>query len=525
MAELASVLILMLLAVLLAIFSRRYKIPYPVLLVIGGVLLSLVPGVPRVTLEPAVVFLIFLPPILYRESWSNSWVELKEQARPIALLAILLVLVTTVSVAVVAHALIPQMSWPVAFILGAVVSPSDAVAAVAVTEQVPLPRRIMTILKGESLVNDATGLVTFQFAVAAAVTGAFSLIYAGLEFIYVSAGGILLGLGFAIFIGFLRDKLDDPPVEIALSLLTPLFVYLTAEHLHISGVLAVVAAGLYLGWKGPTMMSPETRLQWTHTWDTIIFMLNGLIFVLLGLNLPIVMQGLSMFSPLQLFTYACAIAGTVVLVRLITVFPGAHFPRFIRPRLKESDPAPPWQHLFVIGWTGMRGIISLAAALAIPYVDQYGAPIPHRELVIFLTFAVIVSTLVFQGLSLPWVIRMLGLHKDSSHRDQEANVRLSLAQSVLDYFQEKFVDLETIKPGVDVLKRSMEIRMRHIQSRFEKTEADGSVEALTDLRAKAISIQREQLSDMRRKGEISEELMQKIQHDLDLEESRLRRSF
>jgi Na+/H+ antiporter len=477
--SISSILILVLgllvAVVALAIIAPRLHIPYPILLVLGGLLLGFVPGLPRFTLDPDVVFLLFLPLLLSSSAWQTSWRDFHANLRPISLLAFGMVLLTTIVVAVVVHVLIPGLPWAVAFVLGAIVSPTDAVAATAIAQRLGIPQRIVTILEGESLVNDATGLVAYRFAVAAVVTGVFSLGEASLQFVVVSVGGIALGLVAGWSLSYVHRWLDNPPLEITVTLVTPFAVYLLGEEvLHVSGVLATVTTGLYLAWRAPTFFSSGTRLQAEAVWAMLIFLLNGLVFILIGLQLPgilaILNTTIAQRSPILLVWYAILVSLTVILARLVWVFPQALLPRLLSRRLRERDPYPGWRPVVLIGWTGMRGAVSLAAALALPVVTTEGAAFPERAFVIYLTFGVILATLVVQGLSLPLLIRGLGLHDDGASERQEMQARLTAAQAALARLDELASQNEVSQESAQHLRKHYEAQVRSITKRFKKAE-------------------------------------------------------
>src|SRR2546429_2333242 len=408
--SISSILILVLgllvAVVALAIIAPRLHIPYPILLVLGGLLLGFVPGLPRFTLDPDVVFLLFLPLLLSSSAWQTSWRDFHANLRPISLLAFGMVLLTTIVVAVVVHVLIPGLPWAVAFVLGAIVSPTDAVAATAIAQRLGIPQRIVTILEGESLVNDATGLVAYRFAVAAVVTGVFSLGEASLQFVVVSVGGIALGLAAGWSLSYVHRWLDNPPLEITVTLLTPYAAYLLGEEvLHVSGILAIVTIGLYLTWRAPTFFSSGARLQAEAVWEILNFLLNGLVFILIGLQLPGILAILNTTvarrSPILLVWDAALVSLTVILVRLVWAFTQALLPRLLSRRLRERDPYPGWRSVLLIGWTGVRGAVPLAAPLALPGGTGGGAAFPDPLCMIYLTFGAILSPLAVPGQNLP----------------------------------------------------------------------------------------------------------------------------
>ena len=398
-------------AVVLGLLSRLVRVPDPILLVLGGLILGLQPGVPQFTLDHNLVFLLFLPPLLYAGAFHTDWNEFRTYIRPIGLLAVGLVLGTSAAVALVAN-LTFGLPWAYGFLLGAIISPPDAVAAMAITKRLKVPRRLIAILEGESLVNDASALVAYRMALAAIISGQFSVVQASWEFVSVSIGGIAIGLA----VGWLatrihpfleRRKLTDAKLSITITLLTPFAAYFPAEHLHVSGVLAVVAAGLWVGNRCESVFSKELYEEARAVWEWIDFLLNSLIFILIGLQLRYILDELrDDYTMEQLVWYATAVSLTVIAVRLLWVFPAAYLPRILFRRIREREPHPPWQGVLVIGWTGLRGVVSLAAAMAIPPKLPDGSAFPYRGLILFLTFGVIFVTLVGQGLSLPWLIRL-----------------------------------------------------------------------------------------------------------------------
>src|SRR5438309_4017277 len=415
---------------LLVLLARQLNLPYPILLVMGGLTLGFLPGVPRVELAPNLVFLLFLPPILYEEAYFTSWRDFRANLRPISLLVFGLVLATTGAVAAVTHWAIPGLSWATAFVLGAVVAPTDEIAVVPIVHRLRVPRRIVTIIEDESLVNDAVSLVIYRLA--AVVRGVFSLAQAGIEFVLVSLGGVAIGLAGGWLVSQIVHRINDPPVEITLSLAVPYAGYLPAEKLGASGVLAVVAMGIYLGRKGSLLFAPQTRLQAGAFWAMLVFLLNGFLFILVGMQFPRILGTLSRIPISELIGEALLISATCIFVRLAWIFPTAYLPRLLSRRLRERDPSPPWQYPAILGWTGIRGALSLAAALAIPLTLPGGAPFPERDRIIFVTFGVILVTLVLQGLTLPALIRRLGIKDDGRAEDEENEARLRATEAGLD---------------------------------------------------------------------------------------------
>jgi CPA1 family monovalent cation:H+ antiporter len=434
----AEIFVGLLMAVaVLALLARKVSIPYPILFVLGGLLLGLIPTLPKVRLDPEWIFLFVLPPLLYPAALFTPWRDFRTNLRPIGLLAIGLVLFTTVTVAYLAHY---YMDLPLAagFVLGAIISPPDAIAATAIADRLKVPRRIVTILKGESLVNDATALVAYRVAVAAVVTGTFSLAHACGQFFLVGLGGNAVGLAVGWLAAQFHKRVDDAQIEITVSLLTPFVAYLLAERLGLSGVLAVVTTGLYLGMRMPELLTFRTRLQSGPVWEMLEFLLNGFVFILIGLQLPEVLSTLSgrSISVGKLIWYALLISLAVILIRILWVFPASYLPRLLFRGIRRRDPYPPWRQVAIVAWTGMRGVVSLAAALAVPLTLENGARFPGRELILFLTFVVIVATLVVQGLSLPLLIRWLGIQDDRSMEKEERDARLKANRAALEKLNE-----------------------------------------------------------------------------------------
>jgi CPA1 family monovalent cation:H+ antiporter len=524
----ASSLILLLLTaiVVTALIAKRFNVPYPIAFVIGGSLLAFVPRVPEFELDPQWVFLIFLPPLLFSGGWLTDWQTFRDNARPIGLLSIGLVVFTTGIVAVVAHQLLPQIGWAAAFVLGAIISPPDAVAAGAVFERFSVPKRLMAILDGEGLVNDATALVIYRFAVVAVVTGSFSLASASLAVIVVSVGGVAIGAGFAIgltqlFVLLRRVKLVDPLIGNAIALIAPYAIYLTCESVHVSGVLGTVAAGIYMSRKSNEIYSSEGRLVAGAVWDLLIFLLNGLVFLLIGLQLRSIVHD-PQFAEREVWI-GLAISGVVILVRMAWVFPAAWLPRVIFPAIRRKEPKPLWRNLFVIGWSGMRGIVSLAGALALPAAKADGSPFPGRDEIAFVTFCVIFITLVVQGLSLIPLLKWLRLDSGEDLNAHEIEVRVAALKAGI-------ARLRALEPGFDSTEEwevegrilgEYEYRIAHLSGHL-----DGSLNALDvafdhKLQQEALDAERREIARMRDSGEVPDEIFRRIQYDLDLADERL----
>ena len=521
---------------LLAQLARVLRVPYPIFLVLGGLAIGFVPGLPRIELAPELIFLVFLPPLLNSAAFFSSPRDLRAHLRPIGLLAIGLVLATMGTVAVVAHSLIEGLPWAAAFVLGAVVAPTDPVAAEAIFRRLGVPQRVNAVVGGESLVNDGSALVAYQVAVAAVVYNYFSGTEAGLNFLLVSGGGAVFGLVFALLALPLWGRLRDPSILITVSLLLPygahifaeeLPAYLLREDLHFSGVLAVVAYGLCQGWRAPRLFSEaSTRLQAVGFWKILVFLLNSLLFVLVGLQFPSILEGLREQTGAELLAYAALVSAVVVGVRLLWFFtvPYAN-PIFDRP-LRTRYPRAPWQERLVMGWSGMRGAVSLAAALALPLYTNLGDPFPGRDLIVFLTFCVILTTLVAQGLTLPAMIMSLRLKggEEESARE-ELRARVKVAHAALGRMERLCVDERVPESS---RQRMREVYEGRIQRYTERLEADGSGEGEHRERSVAWRRWRRELLDAERdtllalcdEGEIGPEAMRRIERDLDLEESR-----
>jgi Na+/H+ antiporter len=521
------VLALLLVVALLTVAARRIGIPYPILMTIGGLalglLLTLVPGLPRVDLAPDLVFLLFLPPLLFSAAFFTSPRDLASFARPIGLLAFGLVLATTLIVGVIVHTLAPAIPWAVAFLIGAVVSPPDAVAATSIAQRLGLPRRIVIILEGESLVNDATALVAYRLALVAAVSGTFSLGDAAISFVVVSVGGVVIGLFAGWVIVMVLGRVDDPPVEVLLSLLAPFGCWLPAEALGVSGVLSVVTAGIVVGRQAPRIMSSDTRVLGSGVWQMVVFTLTGVVFILIGLQLPTILDTLSASRSFgELASWAVVVAVTVIVVRLVWVFPGTYLPRLLSARIREHEPEPAPRNVLIVGWAGMRGVVSLAAALAVPLYVTGGARFPERDLVIFLTFSVIVATLVGQGLTLPFLIRWLGVGDDGSEAHEELHAREAAALAALSRLDE----LANEWPGhlelIDHLRERQQHATEHLEHDHESGEVPKDEEAIEHaiIQRAVIDAQRLAVIDLRDRGVISDEAVRVVERSLDLEELR-----
>jgi monovalent cation/hydrogen antiporter len=515
----SELLLLMLMVAVgaLSVLAGLVRVPYPILLVLGGLVLGFVPGVPRAELPPELVLVLFLPPLLYQAAFFSSPRDLRADARAITLLAVGLVLATMGAVAVVAHDLV-GLPWAAGFALGAIVSPTDPLAATAIARRLGVPRRLVTLLEGESLVNDATALVAYRIAVAAAVGGSFVAWEAGLRFLAGVAGGVAIGLLVGWLVAEVRRRLDDPPVEIVVSVVTGYAAYLPAERLGVSAVVAAVAAGLYVGWRAPELASPGTRLLGFSFWEVLVYLLNAILFILVGLQLHPILSELSDSSVATLVGQAALVSAVVIAVRLGWEFTVPYLVRMLdrRPsqRARRSGP----RERLVVGWSGMRGAVSLAAALALP------EDFPRRNLIIFVTFAVMLATLVLQGLSLPWLIRALALHRDDSEAREELRGRLRATDAALARLEELAAEEWTREDTVERMRGLYQFRRRRLKARGGYLADDGSQDrslAYQRLVRELLEAQRREIVLLRNQGEISNEVMHRIERELDLEDSRL----
>ena len=502
----------------LSILAGTVRVPYPILLVLGGLVLGFVPGVPSAELPPDLVLVLFLPPLLYQAAFFSSPRDLWANARPITLLAVGLVLVTMTAVAVVAHALVAGLPWAAAFALGAIVSPTDPLAATAIARRLGVPRRLVTVLEGESLVNDATALVAYRLAVAAVVAGSFTLWEAGLRFVVGAVGGVVIGLAVGWLFAEARRRIEDSVVEIVLSVVTGYAAYLPAELLGVSGVLAAVTAGLYVGWHAPELASPSTRLLGFSFWEVLVYLLNAVLFVLVGLQLNLILTGVSGSSALFLVGQAALVAAVVIGVRIGWGFTIPYLVRVLDRRPAQVARRVGARERLVSSWSGMRGAVSLAAALALPL------SFPQRNLIIFVTFGVILATLVLQGLTLPWLIRRLGVQRDDSEAQEEMRGRLRATDAALARLEELAGEGWTRDDTVERMRGLYQFRRRRLKARAGYLADDGAQDrslAYQRLVRELLEAQRREIVRLRNRGEISNEVMHRIERDLDLEDSRL----
>ena len=529
--------IIFILAVLISLSALidKLKLPYPVLLVLVGLIIGFVPVLPDLALDPDVVFLVFLPPLLYDAASRTSWLDFKANIRSISTLGISLVFFTTIIVAITAYYFIPVFGWPLAFLLGAIISPPDAVAASGIIKGLGLNKKVISILEGESLVNDASALIAYRYALLASITGSFVFWQAGLQFLLVTGGGIIAGLLVGYILIFIHKRIHNYPiVETSLTLLTPFLSYLLAEQTHTSGVLAVVSTGLFISWRSPEIFSYETRIQSRVVWDTLIFLLNGFIFILIGLQLPGILKQLPEYKISTLIGYGLLISAATILVRILWVFASASLSRFFRSKNKdgksitehaeENDDT--WKNVVIVAWTGTRGVISMAAALALPLTLRNGKLFTQRPLILFLCFVVIFVTLVVQGFSLPLRIRLLKVKPSVNEDKEEKELQLYLDKSTLHFIDYEFDP----KPNPDIVK---ELKIKYEQStaklvkeigthtRNERKKVQLPVRSLTPLQEAQIEIsrfQRDLLLKLHKDGNFSDTAIRNVERVMEIDE-------
>ena len=512
-------LLLLLCAVALGWLARHFNFPYPIALVLGGGALGFVPSLPQVPFEPHIILFLVLPPILYQAALATSWRDFKANSGTIGLLAIGLVIATTLAVGATLKFLLPDIPWAAAFAFGAIVSPPDAVAATTILSRLNIPRRVVTVLEGESLVNDASGLVLYKFAVAAVLTGTFSLSGAAVEFAAASVGGILAGLLVALVFIVIHRQLGDVFIEVLTSLLVPYVAYVAAESLHVSGVLAVVMAGLVRGRHAPVIASAEMRILSRSMGNMLVFLLNTLVFVLMGLQLSAVVARLPDESALDLMTGGALLCAVAIAVRFAWIYPALYLPRTLGITLRRRANAPPEAEFFIMSWCGMRGIVSLAAALALPAVLADGTPFPYRDVIVFFTFVVIAVTLVLQGLTLPLLIRRLHVGVDRSVLAERKNARGAMSRAA--------------SAAIDELaksKRAAPDLAWRINAEFAEKVADSHPDAPMSqhdaglaqlLRHAAIDAERQELIRIWREQQISDDVLHQFEEHLDYREAHL----
>jgi len=516
-------LLLLLFVIVFGLLARRLGTPYPIVMVIGGLAVGLVPGMPSITLKPDLVFLVVLPPLLYAAAWNTSWRDFRYNLVSIFFLAFGLVGFTVLAVSLLAPAVFVGFDWRLGFVLGAIIAPTDAIAATSIARRVGLPARIVDILEGESLINDATGLLALQFAIALVVHNrAPVLAGASLTFAWLTGGGIALGLLVGWVVDAIERRINDGPIEIALSILVPYAAYLAAEQIHASGVLAVVACGLFLSRRSVTFFSPAVRIQIWSVWESLNYILNGLVFVLIGLQLPAIRNSIQGYSLSALVLDGAVFSVLLILLRLVWTYPGAFLSWIIRTRIgHQSENPPPLRSIFVIGWTGMRGVVALAAALSLPTLLADGTPFPQRNVIVFLTFCVIFVTLVLQGITLPPLVRALGLAGAAGPNCEEREARRIVTEAAVSHLEDaRQRDTEPSAAIYDDLVRHYRQRLASLQSRPESRDDAAEHDRQLGLSLEAMRVERETVIRLRDEGRINDEVLRRIERELDLSESR-----
>ncbi|MCF2444482.1 Na+/H+ antiporter [Dyadobacter sp. CY345] len=516
---------------MLTMLSEKLRISYPIFLVIAGLLISFIPGIPHISLEPDWVFLLFLPPLLYSAAWNTSWKDFWYFKRPIGLLAIGLVVFTATTVAYLSNAMIPDFTLAMGFVLGGIISPPDAVAATSVLQGLKIPRRVVTILEGESLVNDASSLIVFRVALATVLTGQFIFWKAGIDFFVVAIMGIVIGVSIGYML-YLVHKLfpTTSSIDTALTLIAPYLMYIGAEHFHFSGVLATVSGGLFLSYRSNEIFSYNSRMQSQYVWETVVFLLNGIVFIMIGLQLPDIIEGLGNNSIGEAVFYAVVISIVTIVIRIIWVFPSTYLPRILSKKIRETEPKPSWPTVFVVAWSGMRGVVSLASGLAVPLTLANGTEaFPQRNLMLFITFIVILFTLVLQGLSLPYLIKWLNIKDDGGNEEeQEIAVRLRLATASLSHMQSSYGEDVQMIEAFSRLKDRYERMIENANNRLvEKENKSSTADFLPKYRTmlvEIVAIKRDELQKLRRERIYSDEILKARERELDFEEARLRDS-
>lgn len=525
----AVFLLLLVLVAVFAVVAERVKLPYPIVLVVAGLLISFVPHMPRIPLKPDLVFVIFLPPLLYYSAWNTSWREFRHNLIPIAMLALGLVAFTVMGVALVSDHFITALDFKSGFVLGAVMATTDAIAAASIAARIGLPARVVEILEGESLLNDATGLLALEFGIGMLETGETPTVSGGLlRLLWLMAGGIGVGLVVGWVAAWFERWIDDGPVEMVISVILPYAAYLAGEAVHVSGVLAVVACGLYLGRKSAGIFSPEVRIQIMAGWDSLNFMLNGLVFLLIGLQLPYVLAGIKGYSRWTLIEYGVVFSVVLIALRLLWIFPAARVAHELRRWIpgQQKEPMPGAKSVFVIGWTGMRGVIALAAAFSLPETLGGGRPFAQRNLIVFLTFAVILVTLVVQGLSLPLVIRWLGLGRKES-QEEEMEARRTVLETAIGFLEsEQREGGDEMAHGFEDLLHRYRHRLDAVNYGRSTEETSGADEAtyrrVRALAREAVHTERRTAVRLRDDGKIGDGVMNRLLRELDLTEARLK---
>jgi Na+/H+ antiporter len=529
MGNVALIIVLLFGITFLAVLSKKYNFPFPIVLVLSGIAISLIPGLPVISIRPEIIFLIFLPPLLHEAAWNTNWHNFRENKRPIMLAAFGLVLFTTLVVGMAAHYFIPNISWALGFLLGAIVSPTDAVSVASLTKNLGLSPKVITIIEGESIVNDASGLVAYKYAISAVMAGNFVFWQAGLNFLVVIAGSVAVGLVIGYCAHFILKKIPfDAVLLTAFTFLIPFSAYLLAEHFELSGVLAVVCSSFYLSYNSESIIANESRITIYAVWDVVTFILNSLIFILIGLELKDVLNGIVGYSVFDLIIYGLLISFAVIIARFVFVIPAALLPRKISKTIRETETFSS-KNMIVVSWAGIRGVISLAAALSLPLMLPNGDPFPKRDLIIYLTFCVILTTLLLLGLNLPVLIRKLKIIPYSIVAE-EYEARNIILNNTIDHINQNLTPVK--KEYLDNIKYKYEVKQKRIEKTdlpndyFEKGRsgmiANNMYNEYSKLEVDLIDVERNTLLQLQRTGKISEKIFRKIERELDLEETRIR---
>lgn len=513
---------------LLYLLSQRLKVSYPIFLVIGGLAISFIPGIPQIALHPDIVFLLFLPPLLFEAAWYTSWNDFWKWKRSISLLGFGLVLITSLMIAYFSVSIIPGFTLALGFLLGGIISPPDAVAATSVLKGLNMPRRGLAILEGESLVNDAASLTVFRFAIVAVSTGEFVLQKATTDFVVLSIMGVIIGLVIAHILYFvLRFWAKSSNITTPITLIAPYLTYIVAEEFHWSGVLAVVSCGLFLSFRSGDFLNYHTRLQAKEVWATVGFLLNGFVFILIGLELPVIIAGLGDYSKEEAIKYGLLISALVIVIRIVVVYLSAFIPRWLSPAIRKKEHSPGLKLPFIIGWAGMRGVVSLASALAIPLVMENGEAFPHRNLILFITFVVILITLVFQGLTLPFLLKLLKVEETEdrvSEEEQLEMIRVQLSKECVSYldenYQKEMNEFETISRVKEQLIRSITATERTLNEQSKKEQLASVRKLYKRIMLELIEVRRNNLNELGALKKYDDEILRDLEHNLDLEEAR-----
>jgi len=532
------VIFIMAILIALSAIAHKWKLPHPILLVAAGLVIGFIPQLPNLALDPNIVFVTILPPLLYDAASKTSWHEFRTSIKPISTLAVSLVFFTTLAVAVTAHYVIPGFTWPLSFVLGAVVSPPDAVAASGIIKGLGLNKKVVTILEGESLLNDASALIAYRYAVLAVTTGSFVWWQAGLQFIMVAGIGILIGIAVGYLMAWIHLKIENNPlVETALTLLTPFIAYLSAEQFHMSGVLSVVSAGLVVAWKSPEIFTYQTRMRTRVVWDTLIFLLHGFVFILIGLQLPLIIKDLGNYPLWEIIVDGLLISLATIIVRIIWVLGGAWLQNMSQKEKRGKDfsytdngnPDDTWKNVLVVAWTGTRGVISLAAALALPLLLEDGSYFPKRRSIIFLSFVVIFITLVVQGLSLPLIIKWLKIAPQDNTDEEQKEVQLYLANHTLHFLETDFplsiderLQRQLRSKYEQQVQRYTKDLKRHKKARLQNTEPlPPPPDISLDAKLEISKFQRNLLLKLHKEGQYGDAAIRNVERELDVDEMKL----